>query len=627
MCGIFGRHCWNGNIGETEVLHAATDSLHHRGPDGTGYWVDHAFFLGHTRLSIIDIDRGGQPLHSLDQSLTIVFNGEIYNYLELREELVSLGYAFSTESDTEVILLGYRHWREKVCERLVGMFAFAIADQRDQSLFLARDRFGEKPLFVLKTSNSVTFSSELKAFRKLPEYSGKISSTALVDFLCLNYVSGTHTLAEGIDRILPATWQRFSLGRVEEGTYWVAPKGLCTRVPGFELAARTVQELLDQSVRIALRSDVPVAVFLSGGIDSSLIAESAVRQGLIQDAFCLDFPEASHSEWANASHVANQLGLRLHRVELTSQSLGNFLELARHLDDPLGDSSALALYTLSKQVSNSYKVVLTGDGGDEIFGGYLTYRASVMHRSLYRFTPKVLLRLLARVGKSIPVGVGKVSTNYMLYRFLRASPLPPAEAHLAWNGSWLPTDAARFIGQDILGDCTPNLALTRIVIRHQMPTYPTLRDFQILDTGEYLPNDILAKVDRSTMAFGLESRSPFLDHRLASYALALPSRYHLSVFGESKRILRRLAEKKFGRRISHARKQGFSIPVHAWLRNAGREILETILSKDNLDKHPCLDTDEILLAKRQHLSGQAQLGFELWGLMVLVNWLEQYSDY
>jgi asparagine synthase (glutamine-hydrolysing) len=627
MCGIFGRYSWDGDIGPAEALRLATDSLRHRGPDGTGYWVDQAFFFGHTRLSIIDIDRGGQPLHTLDQSFSIVFNGEIYNYVELRAELVSLGNTFSTDSDTEVILLGYRQWRENVCARLVGMFAFAIADRLDQSLFLARDRFGEKPLFLSRTLGSVTFASEVKAFRKLTEYSGKISATALTDFLCLNYVSGRHTLAEGVDRLLPGTWQRYSRDGFQEATYWVAPKEQCTPVPCFEFAAATVQELLDQSVCIALRSDVPVAVYLSGGIDSSLIAESAVRQGKIQDAFCLDFPEASHSEWANASHVAKQLGLRLHRVELTSQSLGDFFEFARHMDDPLGDSSALALYTLSKQVSNSYKVVLTGDGGDELFGGYLTYRASSIHRFLHRLTPKVLLRLLAYVGTTIPVGTGKVSTSYKLHRFLRAFPLPPAEAHLSWNGSWLPSDVIRFIGKNILGECTPNLALTRIVTRHQISTYPTLRDLQILDTREYLANDILAKVDRSTMAFGLESRSPFLDHRLAGYALALPSRYHLSVFGESKRILRRLAEGKFGRRISHARKQGFSIPVHMWLRNGGREILETILSKDNLDKHPCLDTNEILLAKQQHLSGQAQLGFELWGLMILVNWLEHYSDH
>lgn len=627
MCGIFGRYCWSGGIGNTEVLLAATDSLCHRGPDGTGYWFDQAFFLGHTRLSIIDIEGGGQPLHSLDQSLTIIFNGEIYNHLELREELLSLGHKFSTNSDTEVILLGYQQWREKICERLVGMFAFAITDQRDQSLFLARDRFGEKPLFVLKNTNSVTFASELKAFSKLPEYSGKISKTAFTDYLCLNYVSGSHTLAQDVDRIMPATWRRYRFGGFEEGTYWVAPRECCAAVPSFELATRTVQELLDQSVRIALRSDVPVAVFLSGGIDSSLIAESAVRQGLIQDAFCLDFPEASYSEWTNASHVANQLGLHLHRVELTSKSLADFFELARHLDDPLGDSSALALYTLSKQASKSYKVVLTGDGGDEIFGGYLTYRASIMHRFLYRFTPKVLIRLLAQAGKSIPVSTEKVSASYKLYRFLRASPLPPAEAHLAWNGSWLPSDASRFINQQFLGNCTPSLALNRIATQHQMPIWPTLRDLQILDTKEYLPNDILAKVDRSTMAFGLESRAPFLDHRLASYALALPSHYHLSRFGESKRILRGLAEKKFGRRISHAKKQGFSIPVHGWLRTAGRDILEMVLSRNNLSKHSCLDAEEILLAKRQHLSGQAQLGFELWGLMVLVNWLEQYSDH
>ena len=624
MCGIFGRYSFRGYLGDHRLLQAGTDCLAHRGPDGSGFWWNDHFFLGHRRLAVIDLDSGAQPLGSSDNSLWISFNGEIYNYLELRAELSSLGHTFRTNSDTEVILAGYRQWREDVCKKLVGMFAFAIVDIDDRSLFVARDRFGEKPLFVLGTADSITFASELKSFRGLPEFSGAIDMEALGEFLCLNYISGNGTLVTGVRRLPPATWRRYrSSTDVTEEVYWRVPEHPTGEMLTEKEVLAETKRRIDQSVALTLRSDVPIALLLSGGIDSSLIAESAVRQGALKDAFCLDFPEASHSEFDKAALVSRQLGIDLHRVDLSSDALESFDELVGHLDDPLADSSALAVFFLSKQVAKEFKVVLTGDGGDELFGGYLTYQASQAHSLLARLAPKSSRNMMAHLSDMIPVSSGKVSTTYKIHRFLRAASLPTGEAHMSWNGTWLPRDAANFIASDHRTEAGAEETLRRISIRHRMPDSPTLHDLQRLDIAEYLPNNILTKVDRSTMAWGLESRAPFLNHNLAEYALSLPEGLYRSSWGRSKKILRRLAEDNFPAEISRAKKQGFSIPIHSWLRGPGRALLEEKLSPTHLRECPFLNADAIIRAKNAHLASKAQLGYELWGLLTLVTWCER----
>lgn len=618
MCGIFGRYAPDRRLGDIKQLCAATNDLKHRGPDGGAWWSEGCYFFGHRRLSIIDIAHGLQPMCSHDHKLVIAFNGEIYNYLELRSELISSGHTFTTNSDTEIILEGYRKWGADVCQKLQGMFAFAIADRTTEELFVARDRFGEKPMFLFEENGGVTFSSELGAFFRLDDFHADIDLEALGGYLCLNYVPGNRTLTRGIRRLPPATWRRYTADGITVGRYWSPPDhpNISTNL---EDALGKLEIHIDSAVRMALRSDVPVTVFLSGGIDSSLVAESAVRQSGIKDAYCLDFDVPTYSEFSNAKQVAQSLGLEIRRVILTSDVLEEFVSIIERLDDPLADSSALAVWTLARDVAKDYKVALSGDGGDELFGGYLTYQATAIHRSTMRFLPLPIRNVLSRLANAIPVSPTKVSTSYKASRFLRAANLNSAQAHFSWNGTWLPSDAKNFVSADVAKIAATD-ALKVLASQHNLAPYPSLLDVQKADIADYLPNDILTKTDRMTMAFGLESRAPLLYPPLADFALALPDHLKVPKFSKPKHTLRKLAERKLGRQVSEAKKQGFSIPIHRWLREEARHIAEDLLSPTRLKDLPFLDAAEVIKAKDLHMSGKAQLGFELWGLMTLVAW-------
>jgi len=624
MCGIFGRFTRAGRPPDCDTLVDATNTLAHRGPDDGTWWTDGAFFLGHRRLSIIDVATGTQPMATPDGRYVVVFNGEIYNYVELRDELVAAGARFRTRSDTEVLLHGYQRWGADLPGHLVGMFAFAIVDRVETALFVTRDRFGEKPLFVADDGNSVTFASEPKAIAALPDFPRVVDAQSLAPYLCLNYVPGDRTLLEGVRRVAPGTWRRYRRDRVEAGEYWTPPAAL-PQDAAAPAAAGTLQELqrrVDSAVRIALRSDVPVTLFLSGGIDSSIIAESAVRQGNLTHAYCLDFTEDSFSEAAKAAVVARKLGLELRRVALTTSVLSDFFEIVDHADDPLADSSALAVWALSRAVAKDYKVAITGDGGDEVFGGYLTYKATKLHQLLTKLAGPALRRYLASHAQSLPVGDGKVPASYKLMRFLRAAGIPSGEAHFSWNGAWLPDDAALLMTpRDSAVDARG--AFRALAAHHHLGDQPDLASLQRADVREYLPNDILVKVDRMSMAHGLETRAPFLIPEVSEFGLALPEDMKLTMFGQPKRILRRLASRIYGPKIGSAAKQGFSIPVHRWIRGPMREIAEDLLSPSSLERIGVVNVREALNAKALHMDGRRQLGFELWGLMVLVAWHRQ----
>jgi asparagine synthase (glutamine-hydrolysing) len=332
-------------------LKRAVGLLRHRGPDGGAWWADGPFFFGHRRLSIIDLEQGTQPMATADGALVVTFNGEIYNYLELRQELQACGHLFRTHSDTEVLLHGYRQWGFSMLPRLKGMFAFALADRSRRQLFLARDRFGEKPLFYAEPSGGVRFASELRPLAALGSVDRRLDEQALAAYLCLNYVPGEATLIRAIRRVEPGTWRLYDAnGSMTTGRYWtpsdVRPED--DRPVDEREAIERLEQLLDRAVALTLRSDVPVGVFLSGGIDSSLVSHSAVRSGRLSRAYCLAFEEKSHSEWSGAEQTARQLGIPITKVTLTASALEEFLPIVEHADDPLADSSALAVWTLAR---------------------------------------------------------------------------------------------------------------------------------------------------------------------------------------------------------------------------------------------------------------------------------------
>ena len=624
MCGIFGYVAWDRELPPRPDLCRATNLLKHRGPDGGGYWQEHGVFLGHRRLSIIDLATGDQPMAGIDGRYVITFNGEIYNYPELRDELRAHGAVFRTASDTEVILAGYAAWGPDVVTRLDGMFAFAIYDRLARTIFLARDRFGEKPLLYRDADGQVIFASELSALVSIGGSSREIDEEALGGYLCLNYVPGTRTMLRGVHRVGAGEWRLYGAnGLIEQRRYWSAATAA---LPGGSVnedrLLDDLQERLDHAVRLTLRSDVPVGLFLSGGVDSSIVAESAARHGRLHTAFCVDFATQGFSEWPAAERVARKLDLDIVRVPLDAGALDEFLELTGHLDDPLADSSAIAVWSVGRAARERVKVVLSGDGGDELFGGYLTYRASHWHRRMRPWLPRAAWSAVARLGARLDVDDHvKVGAAYKLQRFLRALPLDTREAHFTWNGTWTPAEAEALAATPGLRSSARE-ALATLAAAHGLPRFPSTHQLQVADLSEYLANDILAKVDRATMAHGVESRAPLLNPRVAEFALALPERLRVSG-GATKIALRRLCARHFGQAHAFAPKQGFSIPVHGWLRTGGRELMTNLLERDRVEALGVLDAGAVARVVQAHLSGERAYGWEIWGLMVLVAWFEQ----
>jgi asparagine synthase (glutamine-hydrolysing) len=626
MCGLFGRFVWSAAPNDEERLAPLVDLLRHRGPDGGGYWCDGPYFFGHRRLAILDLSEAGtQPMASADGRYVVTLNGEIYNYLELEAELRAQGYVFRSRSDTEVLLHGYAAWGEGVIDRLVGMFAFALADRAKGELLLARDRFGEKPLLYREQPGEVVFASELAPISEYVAGSRgerSIDLEALAGYLCLNYVPGDRTLLAGVRRLPPGTMRRYGPnGLVAARTYYRPrpERNACVERGDLRGTLGELRARLDDAVRIALRSDVPLALFLSGGVDSSLVAESAARQGALSTAFCLDVHAESFSEWTNARWVAARLGLRLERVPLGPEVLEDFLSIVAHADDPLADSSAVAVWQLSRATAKQFKVAVSGDGGDELFGGYLTYKATAVHRAVTSRLGSPVRAALRAASERVRASESKVSSTYKLLRFMRAADLPPGEAHFTWNGAWLPSDAAALLSDDAARELAHG-AVRSLAERHSVSARPSLAELQRVDAAEYLPNDILSKVDRMTMAHSLESRAPLLDHRLASLAFAATPRFERTIAHPPKRLLRMLADETFGPHVSRARKQGFSIPVHAWLRGSARGLVEELLSPASVSQLPFLDAAAVGRVRRRLLDDHEPLGFEVWGLCVLVAW-------
>ena len=629
MCGIFGFADWSQDLPRLEHLCQLTNLLRHRGPDGGGYWTERGIFLGHRRLSIIDLATGGQPMSTPDGRYVITFNGEVYNYPELRDELRSGGSVFRTTSDTEVILAGYAQWGTAIVGRLEGMFAFAIYDRFERTVLLARDRFGEKPLLYVEQPGRLVFASEMSPLAGAGVAGREIDLEALAGYLCLNYVPGTGTMLRGVRRLAPGEWRLCGPdGLRKQQQYWSASTGVApARVTSDEELVDELQSRVDRAVRLTLRSDVPVGLFLSGGVDSSIVAQSAARQGRLEAAFCVDFDEEGFSEWPRASNVARRLNLPLTRVPLDASVLGEFLDVTSHLDDPLADSSAMAVWTVARAAASRVKVVLSGDGGDELFGGYLTYPASRWHARLRRWAPRSVWDAVAAASRHVPVDDRlKVGPGYKVHRFLRAMPFSTSEAHFTWNGTWLPEQAASLLlGNTGRGDAARAAAgdaLRRLAADHRLPAEPSLLQLQLADLREYLPNDILSKVDRATMAHGLESRAPLLNASVAELALSAPERFRVRGT-QTKVMLRQLCERHFGREHAYAPKQGFSLPIHRWLRTDARPLVQSLLARDRVDALGVLDSASVARVVDEHLAGRSSHGWELWGLMVLVAWYEQ----
>jgi asparagine synthase (glutamine-hydrolysing) len=619
LCGIAGftHKGWSPDPGRIE---AATSTLIHRGPDEQGVYRSTVCSLGATRLKIIDLSGGDQPILTDDGEAAIVFNGEIYNHLELRSELESLGHRFQSHCDTETVFHAFLEWDTDAFVRLRGMFAVALWTTSTRRLVLARDRMGIKPLYITRQGEDLFFGSELKAILVHPEIERRLSLSGLDCYLSLNYVPAPWTLVDRIEKVLPGHWLEWRDGKLRSEAYWQLPEGQPGRHT-LESAREELDSLLQQSVREELVSDVPLGVWLSGGIDSSTILHYAASASSSRlKTFSISFRGRSFDETEYVQQAAAQYGTEHEQLDLNPEQdlQGAIEEFAYYSDEPSADAGALPVWFLSKLCKTRTTVALSGEGADELFGGYLTYRANRIARYL-RGLPSSSLRLALGALRHWPVSDEKISFEYQLKRLMNGSLMPPERAHIYWNGTFSDVEKSSLLR------LKPPGALDAMLtdLRQALPGNDDLAPYLKFDQKYYLPDDILVKSDRMSMAHSVEVRPPYLDHRIVEFAATLPA--SLKIRGSRQKfLLKDIMKDKLPASILQRKKVGFDIPAHEWLRGPLRPLLIDTLST-GLSDHPELFNSEAIQSYlRSHLERRVNIGYHLWGLMILFLWMKKW---
>jgi asparagine synthase (glutamine-hydrolysing) len=629
MCGIAGIV---GLAPETPSvdpaeLHTMTAQLVHRGPDHEGYYIDpqSRCGLGFRRLSIIDIEGGRQPIANEDQTIWVVFNGEIYNFRQLRAELERQGHAFRTRADSEVIVHLYEQHGEACFERLVGMFAIAIWDERTGTLLLARDRFGKKPLTYALHNGRLYFASEAKAILAMPEMPRELDPQSLHRYLLFQYVPAPHSIYRSFRKLLPGHFLRIAAGqplRDEPRAFWHMPQP-ASFAGSYEDAKVRLGELLTKAVERRLIADVPLGAFLSGGIDSSIVVGLMRKLGVSPlRTFSIGSPDKRYDETAYARRVAEAFETEHHEHTVTPQAREVLDTLAWHYDEPFADSSAIPTYYVSRYTREFVTVALTGDAGDECFAGYDRYRAAALATGL-DFLGRRLGSMVAKAGHALPRGRAK-STGNRLYRFLSALGEEPSRRYLSWVNVFSPTLLA--------GGYRPEFA-------EQIDFDEPLRWFDGLYAGgrgaaperanwadfhSYLPYDLLTKVDIASMACSLECRCPLLDHELVEFALSLSIDWRLGRAG-GKRILKDWAHDLLPPTVLARSKMGFGVPVGEWFRSELRDLLQDRLTEPGSLCRQVFRPDWLRGLVDAHLSGRANYEHPLWALLMLELWRQRWQ--
>jgi asparagine synthase (glutamine-hydrolysing) len=619
MCGICGIVSLAGETVDPAVVGAMNETLVHRGPDSAGSFAEGSVAIAARRLSIIDLEGGDQPIGNEDGRIQVVQNGEIYNHAELRERLERGGHVFKTRCDTEVLVHLYEERGPSFVEDLRGMFAIALWDRLDRRLVLARDRFGIKPLYYRVEQGTLSFASELKALLAAPGFSREIDFDALEAFLAFNSIPAPLTIfREG--RKLPAGHMLVAHGGEVSLRRYARPRPVAAervRGEGEEALAEELRERLRDSVRAHLVSDVPVGVLLSGGLDSSALAALAARESPYRiSTFSIGFEERSFNELEQARLVAEHYSTDHHELVLRPDAAELLPKLAEAFDEPFADSSALPTYLVSQLASEHVKVALSGEGGDELFGGYYTYVADTL-------APRVgwLASAARPLVELLPSSSGKASFDYKAKRFARAAHLPPLERHHAWKEIFSP-DARASLLDGRRAELDPlDLYRARYAETEGAEELARLQD---VDTGIYLVDDLLVKTDRASMAHSLETRVPFCDPVVAELALALPRSMRVRGLAK-KRLLRKAVAPLLPDAIVRGRKQGFSIPASAWLRGELEPFAREVLSPDAVRRQGVFRPAAVTALIDAHVARREDLSRQLWGLIAFTLWFERYG--
>ena len=624
MCGIAGLISLDGRpLPGPQTLQAMCASIVHRGPDDQGTFQNDWAAIGMRRLAIIDVAGGHQPVSSAGGRIQVVFNGEIYNFRELRRELETRGYVFQSHSDSEVIAHAYAEYGTACFERLRGMFAIAVVDQDSRRLVLARDRIGKKPLYVGELSPGLLgFGSELKTLLAVPGWTPQLSMPAVQDFFSLGYIPAPDTIFEGIAKLPPAHWMS-----IEPGRDGGAPTIQQTRYAHVDFQPKwtddeaTLEERLlaelDDAVKVRLVSDVPFGAFLSGGLDSSVVCALMTRH-LSQPlkTFSIGFEEAAFDELPDARRVAQHLGTEHHELVVRADATGLLDTLAHHFDEPFGDSSAIPTYLVSQLAAKHVKMVLSGDGGDELFAGYSRYRRYAALQRIRRSTLGMGPGLAKLAGALIPGARGR-----RLAGIGQRMGLPWPDDYLALVGLASPADLGLLFGERAKTD--PFGSIRQRFVRSDIDS-----DMERILSGDmdtYLADDILTKVDRTTMAVSLEGRAPLLDQNLIAFAARLP--FDMKLRGEQgKYLFRKVAARLLPADVLNKRKQGFAIPLASWFRTDLKPMLLDTIGSRAFRERGIFSMQGIQTLVDEHQQGLQDRGELLWMVMVLETWLKTLPE-
>jgi len=626
MCGIAGIVRNDGKPVDEQLLARMNNAIRHRGPDEDGFYVNGPVGLAMRRLSIIDLKSGQQPIHNQDRSSWIVFNGEIYNYLELREKLEKLGHTFYTNSDTEAIVHAYDQFGADCPKHLRGMFAFAIWNERTQELFLARDRVGKKPLLYAHVNGDLIFGSEFSALLLHPDVSRDVQPEALDYYLSFMCIPAPMTAYKAIRKLEPGHWLRWRKGEIEERRYWQPDFTRKLEITEEEAGERTV-EILREAVRVRLMSEVPLGAFLSGGIDSSaVVALMAQESSERVKTFSIGFEEQDFSELHHARRIAEHVGADHHEFIVKPDAVEVLPMLVEHYGEPYADSSAVPTYYVARETRKHVTVALNGDGGDESFAGYERYIAMGLTEK-YRRVPSFLREsVIKETVNLIPSSSTKRSRVKSAKRLLEAVSLPRVDRYSHWV-SVFNEETKQPLYSDFFREQTQDANPTGLLAEwfKRANGIGILDAMLLTDQMTYLPNDLLVKVDIATMAVSLEARSPFLDHHVIEFAASLPQDLKLRRL-TSKYLLKKVLRKLLPSENLNRRKMGFGVPIGHWFRGKMQPFLREVVLSEKALRRGLFKPEAVRQLIELHARGERDYSHQLWTLLMLELWFNRFID-
>ena len=647
MCGIAG---WinlqkdRDNHSEA-VLHEMCEMMVHRGPDSEGLWLDETVALGMRRLSIIDLATGEQPVYNEDKSVVVVMNGELYNFREVRKDLEKRGHRFQTQSDTEILPHLYEEYGEALVDHLNGMYAFALWDKNKKKIIVARDRFGEKPLYYGVFGGKLIFGSELKVLLANPAIDPEINADSLRQFLSFDYVPAPNSIYKNIYKLPAAHLLTVENGEVKTRRYWnlTWEKGGSRRngakdANGYALtdvqdsaldiegSAKKLRELLADAVRMRLVSDVPLGILLSGGVDSSTVAAFAAQFSTEKvKTFSIGFEEDSFDESKFARQVAAHLNTEHYEEKLSVEKAADLIsEIGEWLDEPMSDGSLIPTFLLSRFVRKHVTVALGGDGGDEVFAGYPMYFAHKVADNYLKVPHLLRNGLIEPFVRRLPVSNKNLSFDYKAKRFISASKFDLVTRHHSWFGSFTIEEQKDLLSEDVLAQTSADIYKGAKDLLKICDAENEIEQMQFLDLNFYMAEDILTKVDRASMAVSLEVRAPFLDPRIAQFAAQIPLGYKLKG-NKGKYILKKAMEPFLPKNILHRPKKGFGIPIAEWLKGRLNPLMHDLLAPDRLKKQGLFNEKFVRKLIREHETNAASHHKQLWTLLVFQLWFENFG--